>query len=280
MLTLDQARGMFIGTAIGDALGAPLEFIPTEKVPFTTEMIGGGVHNVDPGETTDDTAMMVCIADAYIKHKRVSPIAIMRNFKRWKDNGEFGTRDYCFDIGNTTADAIDVADDSHPYGASGSDMSSGNGSIMRTAPTIIANHNNLGKCIGHSVAVALLTHGSADTIDFMSAFAHEMYEGKMLPQYAMLRQWTTNRPDKGGGSIMYAYNTAWRCVSRYSHFEDAVTSAVNLGYDADTVGAVTGMIAGRICGYSNIPQRWLEQLHNHDELLAMADKLYKLGNKE
>ena len=31
MLTLDSAMGMFIGLAVGDALGAPLEFMPSRE---------------------------------------------------------------------------------------------------------------------------------------------------------------------------------------------------------------------------------------------------------
>ena len=276
-MTRDEALGMFIGLFVGDALGAPLEFIPTEDVSFTTEMTGGGVHKTSPGEWTDDGAMALAIADSYVEYERFVPSLIMQNFKRWRNSGAFGTRDYCFDIGTTTADALASATNKRPYAGSGDDMASGNGSIMRAAPTIIANHNNLGQCIGQSVATALLTHGSADTVNYMSAFAHEMFVGKMLPEYAMLRQWTTKRPDKGGGSIMYAYNTAWRCATRYSNFEDAVISAVNLGYDADTVGAVTGMIVGRLYGYSNIPKRWLNVLHQHDTLVDVANKLYDLG---
>ena len=275
----DNAIGMFMGLFIGDALGAPLEFIPTLDVPYTTDMVGGGVHKTAPGEWTDDGAMAVCIADAYIKHKRIEPSIIMQNFKQWRNNGTFGTRDYCFDIGTTTAEALSASSNNRPYGGSANAMASGNGSIMRTAPTILANHNNLGKCIGHSVATALLTHGNADTIDYMSAFAHEMYVGKMLPEYAMLRQWTTTRPDNGGGSIMYAYTNAWKYTMRNGNFEDALVGVVNLGHDADTVGAVTGMVAGRLYGYDAIPKRWLDKLVQHDELLAIANKLYDMGNK-
>jgi len=36
--------------------------------------------------------------------------------------------------------------------------------------------------------------------------------------------------------------------------------AVNRGHDADTVGAFTGQIAGRIHGYTQIPERWIEEL--------------------
>jgi ADP-ribosyl-[dinitrogen reductase] hydrolase len=63
-------------------------------------------------------------------------------------------------------------------------------------------------------------------------------------------------------------------------FEDAVVHAVNKGYDADTVGAVTGMMAGAMYGYKSIPKRWLKALVKRDELLDMAEKLYDLGTVE
>jgi ADP-ribosyl-[dinitrogen reductase] hydrolase len=56
--------------------------------------------------------------------------------------------------------------------------------------------------------------------------------------------------------------------------------AVNKGDDADTVGAVTGMLAGRKYGYKNIPSRWLDKLVKRDELVDMAEKLYKMGGSE
>jgi len=49
--------------------------------------------------------------------------------------------------------------------------------------------------------------------------------------------------------------------------------AVNRGHDADTVGAVTGQIAGRIYGYSQIPERWIEGLHQQSHLCLIAKKL-------
>ena len=42
-------------------------------------------------------------------------------------------------------------------------------------------------------------------------------------------------------------------VENSSSFEDAVLKAVNLGDDADTVGAVAGQIAGAMYGYATIP---------------------------
>jgi ADP-ribosyl-[dinitrogen reductase] hydrolase len=85
---------------------------------------------------------------------------------------------------------------------------------------------------------------------------------------------------KPDGSVMGCYASAWDSKTRTTTFEDAVVHAINKGGDADTVGAVTGMIAGRIYGYSAIPQRWLDKLVKHDELLSMAEDLYCLYEGE
>mgnify|MGYP005839180827 FL=1 len=58
-----------------------------------------------------------------------------------------------------------------------------------------------------------------------------------------------------------------------SCFEEAVIEAVNLGGDADTVGGITGALAGARWGASAIPQRWLEGLANRDGVIAQADAL-------
>ncbi len=58
-----------------------------------------------------------------------------------------------------------------------------------------------------------------------------------------------------------------------SDFEDAVTQGVNLGGDADTVGAITGALSGARWGASAIPQRWLDGLENRKGIAARADAL-------
>jgi ADP-ribosyl-[dinitrogen reductase] hydrolase len=82
------------------------------------------------------------------------------------------------------------------------------------------------------------------------------------------------------GTIMYTYNMAWECVRETSSFEKALVMAVNKGYDADTVGAVTGMLAGRKYGLKGIPTRWLDKLMKRDELIDMAERLYALGGDD
>ena len=54
--------------------------------------------------------------------------------------------------------------------------------------------------------------------------------------------------------------------------------AVNRGHDADTVGAVTGQLTGVKYGYSSIPDRWLEVLKMHDNILEAADVFFNYGS--
>jgi ADP-ribosyl-[dinitrogen reductase] hydrolase len=249
----DKAIGMFMGLFIGDALGAPLEFVrPYEMTHTLTEMEGGGVHNTAEGEWTDDGAMAVAIADA------------------------FGTRNYVFDIGRTCSEAIERITPTHPYAGSCSFSASGNGSIMRLAPIILFNHNCLANTVAQSVAVSLMTHGNNDIVNYTAAFSSELFTGKKDDYYDYLR----NQRGLNTGTVMHAYATAWECVEETSSFEKALVMAVNKGYDADTVGAVTGMLAGRRYGLKGIPTRWLDKLVKKDELIDMAEKLYALGGED
>lgn len=270
----NNAIGMFMGLFIGDALGAPLEFTEPNTGNPLKDMVGGGVHDTAPGEWTDDGATAMAIADAYISYKRFAPGAIAQNFKQWRKGGTYGTRNYCFDIGNTTAEALSASSNKRPYGGSCSLMTDGNGGIMRMAPHILFNHNNKTMAIAESVAGGLLTHGTGKCVAYSAALAAELFDGAVQFDNTLFGKGIKEE----SGTVMGCYASAWQSVRATKSFEDAVVHAVNKGGDADTVGAVTGMIAGRIYGYDTIPQRWLDKLVQHDKLLATATMLYNIGN--
>ena len=73
----DRFRGALLGLAVGEALGAPAEFLTAEQIEerfgVITEMIGGGCHDVAPGETTDATEMMLCLAREPGGRRRLRP---------------------------------------------------------------------------------------------------------------------------------------------------------------------------------------------------------------
>ena len=78
---LDSDIGMLIGLAIGDALGAPLEFQPArDPENYITKYMTGGAHHVTKGEFTDDASMALAMADAFIQASGFNPNLIMDNF--------------------------------------------------------------------------------------------------------------------------------------------------------------------------------------------------------
>jgi ADP-ribosyl-[dinitrogen reductase] hydrolase len=57
--------------------------------------------------------------------------------------------------------------------------------------------------------------------------------------------------------------------------EMAILSAVNLGGDADTVGACTGALAGAYWGLDALPLRLQEGLERYDELVHLAEQVWE-----
>lgn len=65
---------------------------------------------------------------------------------------------------------------------------------------------------------------------------------------------------RSSGYVIDTLEAALWAVGTTSSFEDALVLTVNLGEDADTVGAVTGQLAGALYGAAAIPERWLRPL--------------------
>ena len=69
-MSWDAASGMLLGLAIGDALGAYLEFQQSrDPSNYLREYKSGGPHNLPAGYWTDDTSMALAIAAALLERK-------------------------------------------------------------------------------------------------------------------------------------------------------------------------------------------------------------------
>ena len=65
--TIERYRGVILGLAAGDAVGTTVEFQPPGSFQPVTDMIGGGVFQLEPGQWTDDTSMTLCLAESLIQ---------------------------------------------------------------------------------------------------------------------------------------------------------------------------------------------------------------------
>lgn len=286
-MSLDQAKGMFVGLAVGDALGTTLEFsIPRKGDSLHTEIIGEGPFNLPPGTFTDDTSMAIALATSLINKKEFQPIDIMNEFSEWYHRGKHSPHGKCFDIGMTTLQALTKGevDKLRPYCGSAAENSSGNGNIMRLAPIVIFNRSNYDNCLVDAVRQSMITHASNECCRVAQSMAAALYYGELsnkIHGFEYSEIFTTdeyNQPHSGG-YIRETYSAACWAIRETNCFEDALIKVVNLGFDADTTGAVTGQLAGRLYGLQGIPKRWLDKLKWRAQIEDMATNLYSIGQK-
>ena len=79
----DRLLGSLLGLAVGDALGTAVEFQARDSFPPVTDMVGGGVFELAPGQWTDDTSMALCIADSLLAQGRYDSFDVMDRYQRW-----------------------------------------------------------------------------------------------------------------------------------------------------------------------------------------------------
>src|SRR5947209_5505276 len=131
----NRYRGALIGLAVGDALGAAVEFKSPGSFTPVTGYRSGGPHGLQAGEWTDDTSMALALADS------IASVGWDLNdqatrYVLWWQTGKYSVTGSCFDIGITTRTALSKYLGNKNALASGepSERASGNGSIMRLAP--------------------------------------------------------------------------------------------------------------------------------------------------
>src|SRR5690606_17286038 len=78
-----RAEGMLLGLAVGDALGATLEFRERDSQVAVRDIVGGGPFGLKAGVWTDDTSMALCLADSLIACRGLDETDLMERFVRW-----------------------------------------------------------------------------------------------------------------------------------------------------------------------------------------------------
>jgi ADP-ribosyl-[dinitrogen reductase] hydrolase len=222
--------------------------------------------------------MAICLGKSLVEQNGWDPKDCMNRFVRWRDEGYASCTGRCFDIGFTTSNALDrylLSGD--PYAGSIAADTSGNGGIMRLAPAVIAHAGHPEAARAAAVAQSRTTHASDDCLRYADNLAAVLLLGDVSSAKDALDPATSEDAVKSSGYVRHTYEAAVWCVANTSDFREAVLKAANLGDDADTVGAVTGQIAGRIYGESQIPATWLDRLAWREELTTLADELYAMG---
>ena len=165
MDTRDRYRGAMLGLAVGDALGAAVEFKSPGTFEPVTGMRGGGPHPIEPGDWTDDTSMALCLAESLVECRGFEPADQMRRYVRWWRDGYLSSIGRCFDIGGTTRSALTrFESDGEPYSGSTDPGAAGNGSLMRLAPVPLAFAGDLAAVERYAADSSRTTHGAPQAL--------------------------------------------------------------------------------------------------------------------
>ena len=266
----DQAHGMLIGLAVGDALGMAVAGQARGCFAPVTGLGAGGPAEPRTAQWSGAVSMALCLAQMLRSANGWDAEDAMKRFINWRDYGYLSSTRVCFDIGNQTATALRRFEQTgNPYAGPVENEASGNGGIMRLAPVVLAYGASKESAMAAAQLQSRLTHASPLCQRAAANMAEFMVTGDigLLPR-------PEAPPDEASGYVVHTLHAAFWALTQGETFRDVLLAAVNLGGDADTVGAVTGQLAGRIYGYEGIPAEWRAKLYDHDKILTAADDLY------
>lgn len=298
----DRFRGSAIGTFVGDALGKTIEGWPA----YAIRRSFGILEEMGDGTYTDDTEMMMGLMEGLCEVGGFDPSLTAYKFlQNFNPTRGYGGRIY---------DVMEKLRKGMPWIEVGTD-SWGNGSAMRIAPigfffyddpvklreaaiqsSIITHKHSKGiaGAVAQAIAVGIATRkGLRGEAVELEGFINLIIEGAGEIDQEMIRQLEEIKEMEGGDlpTTIDAISSHFYCdVSAIGAvppaiasflltkgFKESVVVAVNCGGDTDTLGAMSGALAGAYYGYSQIPREWLVPLENgekgRDYILSLADGL-------
>ena len=297
---IDKIRGYIYGSAYGDALGAPIEFLSHEAI----------IHRYGPdginepivrANWTDDTEIMMAVGKGIIAEKTDNFEIIMTNvakqFIKWLGNTGLAP-------GMTCLTACQTLKRGKNWKESGIVDSKGCGSAMRSGILgFLFEDKEALKVVAHNVGI--ITHGHIDADVAAQAAALLVYYAKheiAIQEYPRLL-----RNDIGGLSEKFdnllnvveklirdsdiddvaalgiigqgwvgdeAVLMALYCILKYpDDYPKVLRTAVNITGDSDSIGAIAEGIMGTKIGFEKLPKEWKDRLIEKERLEAFIKLL-------
>lgn len=304
---LDKIKGTIYGQAIGDALGLGTEFMDDEEMAI--KYPNGITHYTDIyqdshrrrwkiGDWTDDTDMMLCIANAVIKDNGVYLSSIAQQFKDWFKGEPMGIGKHTFKI-LMFGDYVD-----HPFEVSKKVWelsrcnSAANGALMRTsivglfpdnveqsAEDICKLTHYDPRCIGSCVIISCLIHSlvfgnNIPTYNQMIEIGKK-YDSRIEEYIKLSLHNDIKKLDlQNNISRGYTLKTLSAALWAYWHvesFQEGLLEIVRAGGDADTNAAVACAVLGAKFGFQTIPQEYINGLIYRDQLDEVIESIYRIA---
>lgn len=294
-----------LGSIVGDALGVPVEFSSRAERSHdpVTDMRAWGTHHQPAGTWSDDSSMLLCLAES-ISGTGWNLEDQMARYARWLNEGYMTPHGDVFDVGGATRAAI------RRYGAGteavlcgGRDeRDNGNGSLMRCLPAALyfaaspdemlsaamdeasrlthAHPRSRLACVYFALVVSeLLRSAGAGAREAVAAATDRLAplaEGGSLPADLVSELPSLDRIVSGrlhtlaeaeiqsSGYVVHTLEAALWCLCTSNSYRECVLKAVNLGDDTDTTACVAGGLAGLLWGADAIPREWSSALADQD----------------
>ncbi|MEH7085425.1 ADP-ribosylglycohydrolase family protein [Neobacillus drentensis] len=289
---LDKIKGGLFGVAIGDALGATTEFMSKEEIKKVlgrvTSIVGGGVWNVKPGETTDDTAMTMAVAKGIIANS-LNPIEeIGKEFLIWRDTDpkDIGiTIRQAFE--NFKGDWFSAAEKTHDQ-LNG--KSAGNGSLMRCLPIAFA-YSDQKRIDVVTELQSKMTHFddlASEASVIYNRIARRLLEGEEL-NASILEEVKSTQYEQGlfqkpecppDGFVVHTMKWVLYWLLTSHTFEEVVIGATNMGNDSDTIAAIAGGLKGIETGFYKLSYEFKSKLQDRIQLEEIATVINEIRDQD
>lgn len=301
-----------IGFAIGDALGVPVEFksrTEREQNPVTG-MLEYMQHNQPAGTWSDDSSMVFCTTESLCNGYDIEDIAT--HFSKWMNHRFWTPRGRVFDIGIQTSKAIQRIDRLlelglriKPIPETGvNERENGNGSLMRVLPLAFylqnkdieerfrivreisgLTHSHIRAVLGCFIYVefAIGLINGEDNYRVYGELRRTLpgfFQGKAskseIDYYSRILEHNIAECSEieilSSPYVVHSLEAALWCLMRGNNYRESVLMAVNLGDDTDTIGALTGGLAGLHYGLDQVPGEWMDVLVRKDDILELATR--------
>lgn len=265
--------GAYLGLAVGDALGATVEFMTPREIVHAygqhRDITGGGWLRLKSGQVTDDTEMSLALGQAVLHDGGFRARTIAEAFDAWLKSKPV-------DVGNTVRRGIVRFRTSGTVQAPEDEFDAGNGAVMRALPVALATLGapfvdvaRAARVQAHVTHNAPLADAGLDVVLRMTGLAlrggQGAYRGMVAEAHAARTlsdkfDFTKKPQLNPGGFLPETLRAVFQAFVRTDDFEAALIDVVNRGGDADTSGAILGFLAGALYGARAIPARWLKAL--------------------
>lgn len=264
-------QGAFLGLAVGEALAAPAVLGRPGGFPPVRDLLGGGPHDLPRGAWGDDTALALCLARSLVETGVCDPGDQLQRYRLWQREGFGSATGECVGIGAGVARAL-------VYGAPDAAVPDGAEALPRVLPVVLrhwADGDAMQDAVRAATAVTCHAPATFEAAARSAATLRAALRGappeRILAAAAPAADAPVAAADPAAPAAVLA--AALRAFAEGAGWKDAVLRAVNQGGAADTLGALTGALAGAHYGVEAIPAAWRAAVSRHDEIVELADRL-------